>query len=253
MHRRWLLLAPLAAPHQLLQALHASRPSAADARSPFRYIARIHARGEFVCAGAYYREDIVITTATYARLQRHLYAVLVPAANASGLAYRATTVRGIDIHPRSLIATAPKYDLALLKLNRPEKRRTGLALAAGPAEIGRFLTMFGWGEEERDFDIYEIPVEIDLPVYHPAECARLLQDPLEPAVELCAGYTVGNRDAHFFPIGSPLLVYQYGVFHLVGLYSWAETYHRQYFPNVFTRIAPFRSWIHRKAKLYEDI
>lgn len=236
----------------LLQAIHPARPSDTGPGSPHRFVARIQLRGLFICAGAYYREDLVIATATHLRLAKVLYTVLLPFPNTTELDYRLVTIRGIDFHPGARISALPKNDLALVKLDRAGKAGTGLALDLldRGAEAGRFLTMFGWGEEDRNFEIYEVAMEIDLPIYHPVACARLVQDAIDPAAELCAGYSRGNRDAHFFPIGSPLMYHADGVFHLAGLYSWSETYRLQYYPNVFTRIASFHGWISEKMTTY---
>lgn len=228
------------------QALQTWPPAQVDPAGVFRFLARISKVQDFVCVGALYRADLIITTATYLQQPRALYRAHVPVANASQLAYAEIPIRGIEIHHKHTSAARPSYNLALVKLVRAEKESTGLLLDAGS---GGGLAMEGWGEVEQDFDTWEVAMQVPLLAMDPAACSRLYRHPIDPA-EMCAGSTI-EPQAHYFDNGSPLFYHRGDTFYLLGLYSWSEAAGQEYRPNVFTKVGSLGSWIDAKAHMYD--
>ncbi|KAJ9073831.1 Kallikrein 1- peptidase b1 [Entomophthora muscae] len=238
-----------------LRAIYPSQSAEMSKRSAHRFLAKIYLRDDFVCVGTMYRKDLAITTATYMMQPLHLYSVNVPVANKTAIVYTKSHILSVEINPGIRLSATPKHNLALVKLNRHESRFTGLRLDLMGLgfKLGQFMTMFGWGEEKRDSNYYEVSVEIDMPIFRTKTCAKVHRNKIDPESELCAGYSIGNGDAYNFSPASPLMYYYNSNFHLAGLYSWSETYNREYYPIVFTRISSHVAWIRRTDKAFDNI
>ncbi|KAJ9083201.1 hypothetical protein DSO57_1037106 [Entomophthora muscae] len=188
------------------QTLHSWSPIHEGPDSPFRFVVKIFKAEYFLCLGALYQEDLVITTATHIRLSKTLYTVYVPISNITHLNHVPFSIAGIEIHEANQnIPFTPKADLALIKLKRETVYPTGLNLDYGKlgANTGHSMFMVGWAREEIDFEMTDIAVQLNLPIHDPDDCARLNKGKWDPRVELCAGHAKVNHDAFYFLNGTP--------------------------------------------------
>ncbi|KAJ9076392.1 hypothetical protein DSO57_1026675 [Entomophthora muscae] len=175
-----------------LRAICPSQYAEMTKRSAHRFLAKIYLRDDFVCVGTLYRKDLAITTATYMMQPLHLYSVNVPVANKTAIVYTKSHILSVEINPGIRLSATPKHNLALVKLNQPQSEFTGLRLDLMGLgfKLGQFMTMFGWGEEKRGYSYYDVPLEIDIPIFRTKICARVHGNKIDPKSELCAGHSV---------------------------------------------------------------
>jgi len=147
-------------------------------------------------------------------------------------------------------------DVALLLLNEsvPASLVAPVALpdGTGPVDHGNQVVIVGWGTTDQDCKIYDTKLrEATVPMGQlaPDGCSTPGATPLSPEMDfnydrqICAGKVV-NEASKQLPScgdsGGPLLAQSAGGWTQVGIDSWG---YLQMFPEVFTRVSAYRSWI----------
>ncbi|KAI9988324.1 hypothetical protein PInf_021723 [Phytophthora infestans] len=132
------------------------------------------------------------------------------------------------------------YDVALLKLKTPIKRKTAKLCAADGSDnkVGTMGTVLGWGETEASDFISPILKQLTLPVISNAECGKFKKY-VGRVTEgmLCAG-TGNGKDTCKGDSGGPLLVDDNI---LIGCVSWGSKCGQQ--AGIFTRLTHVMDFI----------
>ncbi|ETM37502.1 hypothetical protein L914_15950 [Phytophthora nicotianae] len=133
------------------------------------------------------------------------------------------------------------YDVGLLKLEKPLKRKTAKLCAADGSdnEVGTMGTALGWGRTEKSGDVESaILQQVTLPIISNAECdkfkkyvGRVTED------MMCAG-TGNGKDTCKGDSGGPLLVNDDI---LIGCVSWGSKCGQQ--AGIFTRLTHVMDYI----------
>lgn len=223
---------------------------AAMAMANHRILAAVLYQGKTICGGALYRDDIVLTTAMHVQRPKGLYKVMTfPSRGKGGKLVEATfDVAGIKVHPGLVGDRHAKFNIAVIKLNRPESEPTGLALdSQGLSFAADAPVLIGWGVDEDTWgDIDELKA-IAVPIMAKDQCSAIHRNAVMPAQEFCAGSPDDNFDAYYLSQGSPLIQMVGANPVLLGLFSWAENYDSEFYPPVFVRTSAFVDWIRRVA------
>ncbi|KAJ9065867.1 Transmembrane protease serine 11D [Entomophthora muscae] len=221
---------------------------AAMAMTNHRILAAVIYQGKTICGGALYRDDIVLTTAMHVQRPKSLYKVKTfPTRGKGGKLVEAIfDIAGIKIHPSMVNDRHAKFNIAIIKLIRPESNPTGLTLdGEGISFSAETPVLIGWGVEEDTWgDIDELKA-INLSIFPKEKCSKIHRDSIVSSQEFCAGHPEDNFDAYYLSQGSPLIQMENNTPILLGLFSWAENYDEEFYPPVFTRTSAFVDWIRR--------
>ncbi len=152
------------------------------------------------------------------------------------------------------------FDIALVQLRGPfVSDAVPLPInsrANLPAEMS-YVRIAGYGRISEGFASFDPPSlrTVDLPVVPMTKCKQEydaglvdLPVPLNPSVQLCAGYIRGECDACQGDSGGPVVVFDsQGGPVQVGIVSFGMGCARGGIPGVYTRIAPFVQWMQSVA------
>nr|CAD7599492.1 unnamed protein product [Timema genevievae] len=106
---------------------------------------------------------------------------------------------------------------------------------------GLTATLIGWGLIYNDGPLSDVLQQVDLLTYSDTECEQLLYG-YPHAHNICAGVPGGGKGQCSGDSGGPLLVK--GV--QIGIVSWApKPCTEQDYPEVYTEVSYFISWINR--------
>jgi len=177
---------------------------------------------------------------------------------AEPLPHQEFNISDIRIHPNFNNATLVN-DLALLKLDRPARKRQNIDVVCIPEKEDSgdadedinncFVT--GWGRRTESSDHSVVLKEISVPMWNHERCNEALQAQFGPGytlpeTALCAG--AEGRDACDGDGGGPLVCGKQGQWYQVGIISFGIGCGRPGVPGVYTKVGAFNSWIEEKIQ-----
>ncbi|RWS21851.1 serine protease easter-like protein, partial [Leptotrombidium deliense] len=148
-----------------------------------------------------------------------------------------------------------KNDITVVKMKKPLKL-PGLKKGAGSINSAchptnslkpKTVTLSGWGRTSRKSTSgSNVLKTINLPVWTTKKCKK--KWPKVDNSQICVG-GVANQNSCQGDSGGPIVAMKGGKAYVVGLSSFGPTpCAKKGWPNVFTRIAHFNSWIKQKTR-----
>lgn len=174
---------------------------------------------------------------------------------AEPLPHQEFNISDIKIHPNFNNATLVN-DIALLKLERPAKRRQNIDVVcvaregelSVPEEQLTNCFVTGWGRRSESSEHSVVLKEISVPMWEHNTCSDALQSQFGPTYTLpesavCAG--AEGRDACDGDGGGPLVCENNGQWYQVGIVSFGIGCGREGVPGVYTKVGAFKSWLEK--------
>jgi len=174
---------------------------------------------------------------------------------AEPLPHKEFNISDIRIHPNFNNATLVN-DIALLKLDRPAKRRQNIDVVCVPGddvfsqpdEDIDNCWVTGWGRKTESSDHSVVLKEVSVPMWNHGKCNEALQAQFGPSYILpesavCAG--AEGRDACDGDGGGPLVCEKSGQWYQVGIISFGIGCGRPGVPGVYTKVGAFHSWLEK--------
>lgn len=165
-------------------------------------------------------------------------------------------VTDIVVHPGFNNSTLV-HDIALLRLERPAKRKQNIDVVCMPkpgdfnlnprrssAPVRCYVT--GWGRRTETSEHSLVLKEIKVPLWSHDTCNGALQAQFGPAYNLpttaiCAG--AEGRDACDGDGGGPLVCEKEGHWYQIGIVSFGIGCGRKNIPGVYTKVEAYEDWI----------
>ncbi|KXN68404.1 putative trypsin-like serine protease precursor [Conidiobolus coronatus NRRL 28638] len=205
------------------------------------------------CGGTLYNANTVITaahcsfeTASNYTVQSHRHNRTKTAAEEGGKVYN---VKKMIIHPEYNGDTF-RNDIAIWKLDTAaDNSETFVDLDSGSLgnQVGLINTVMGWGA--LDYNIRtrsDTLQEAQLPITDLEKCKKAYESEkttVNTTMMLCAGKDEGKPNPCYGDSGGPLGVLNNDRFTLVGIVSFGEKCGEPGYPEVFTRVSNYISWI----------
>lgn len=161
-------------------------------------------------------------------------------------------VKRIISHPKYIPDSGEVPDIALLELAR-DARAEPIELVHVRTSLDdpdTMATTIGWGRTSENGNSSKKLRQVSVPIMSNAACNRAYINAnrnFSAALEICAGYPTGGRDACQGDSGGPLIVDRgQGLSSLqVGVVSWGSGCARPDAPGVYARISRFVDWMTR--------
>ncbi|KAJ9052452.1 hypothetical protein DSO57_1034014 [Entomophthora muscae] len=177
------------------------------------YAAAIYSGETFLCSGAFYRQDIVISTGSCSQFPAEYYWVNKKASLRRGRKY---LVSSIHVHPLFQMFNAhTKYDIAIMSLYKSSSGPAMLNVDPGSLMDERSLAL---------------------------KIARG-ETAIDAASELCIAHSQIPGHGCFGDIGSPAIQNN----RLVGIQTWGDSCSDVNPKTVYTNVSYFSSWIKRSV------
>uniref|UniRef100_A0A0K2U057 Peptidase S1 domain-containing protein n=3 Tax=Lepeophtheirus salmonis TaxID=72036 RepID=A0A0K2U057_LEPSM len=170
---------------------------------------------------------------------------------AEPLRHEEFNVTDIVMHPGFNNSTLV-HDIALLKLERPAKRKQNIDVVCmpksrdfNPSQFARCYVT-GWGRRTETSEHSLVLKEIEVPLWSYTNCNGALKAQFGPAYSLpttaiCAG--AEGRDACDGDGGGPLVCEKEGKWYQIGIVSFGIGCGRKNIPGVYTKVSEYDSWI----------
>ncbi|GFT80300.1 clotting factor B [Nephila pilipes] len=156
-------------------------------------------------------------------------------------------------------------DIALLKLERPVVFNNYVMPVCLPSPSvplmedeeleGKKVTVMGWGDESYGGKTSRVLKEASFPIVSRESCNtsyfRVASNRFPRGITasmLCAGAPNGGKDACQGDSGGPLTTIQGGRHTQVGIVSFGYKCGDKEYPGVYTKVAPYLSWIAQNAR-----
>ncbi|XP_035223833.1 clotting factor B-like [Stegodyphus dumicola] len=215
----------------------------------------------FLCGAAVINEKHLVTaahcfqTSGRGRVQTARYVVRVGSIKAmEGSLY---LIDSIIIHPE--YKRREHYnDIAVIRLKDSMDFSTNVRPICLPnsSEIrgkklkGRDVTVTGWGDLEFGGQRASILREVTVKVMDLPSCNQSYADMRGTTIPqgltsqfICAGVPEGGKDACQRDSGGPLMLFENGAWHLVGVVSFGYQCAQAGYPGVYTRITSYLQWL----------
>ncbi|XP_026686873.1 serine proteinase stubble [Diaphorina citri] len=162
-------------------------------------------------------------------------------------------VRKINVHPYfKFTPQADRYDVAVLRLDRPVQYMPHIAPICLPEKGEDFLGQFGWaagwGALQAGSRLRPKTLQaVDVPIIDNRQCERwhksnginvVIYDEM-----MCAGYRGGAKDSCQGDSGGPLMMERTGRWFLIGIVSAGYSCAQQGQPGIYHRVAYTVDWI----------
>ncbi|KAJ9070524.1 hypothetical protein DSO57_1007148 [Entomophthora muscae] len=199
------------------------------------YAAAIYSGETFLCSGAFYRQDIVISTGSCSQFPAEYYWVNKKASLRRGRKY---LVSSIHVHPLFQMFNAhTKYDIAIMTLYKSSSGPAMLNVDPGSLMD---VTLYGWGTFSSltpTSHLLKTPGKI-LSI---EDCQG--ETAIDAASELCIAHSQIPGHGCFGDIGSPAIQNN----QLVGIQTWGDSCSDVNPKTVYTNVSYFSSWIKRSV------
>ncbi|XP_075219869.1 chymotrypsin-like protease CTRL-1 [Lycorma delicatula] len=162
-------------------------------------------------------------------------------------------VRKISVHPYfKFTPQADRFDVAVLRLDRPVQYMPHIAPICLPEKGEDFLGQFGWaagwGALQAGSRLRPKTLQaVDVPVIDNRLCERwhksnginvIIYDEM-----MCAGYRGGGKDSCQGDSGGPLMLERTGRWYLIGIVSAGYSCAQRGQPGIYHRVAHTVDWI----------
>ncbi|XP_039298319.1 uncharacterized protein LOC111043398 isoform X1 [Nilaparvata lugens] len=162
-------------------------------------------------------------------------------------------VRKISVHPYfKFTPQADRFDVAVLRLDRPVQYMAHIAPICLPEKGEDFLGQFGWaagwGALQAGSRLRPKTLQaVDVPVIDNRLCERwhksnginvIIYDEM-----MCAGYRGGGKDSCQGDSGGPLMMERTGRWYLIGIVSAGYSCAQRGQPGIYHRVAHTVDWI----------
>ncbi|XP_035208066.1 serine proteinase stubble-like [Stegodyphus dumicola] len=215
----------------------------------------------FLSAGSLINEHFVLTAAhvfTSDDLRSSSYVVMLGTHTAKE-AVAEYMVTSVIRHPEY----QQRYyynDIALLRLDRPVSFNDYVMPICLPSPtapllrdenlVGKNVTVMGWGDDSYGGVTSRVLKEATVPIVSRRSCndsyVRVASNRFPKGITenmLCAGSPNGGKDACQGDSGGPLTSMENGRYTQVGIVSFGYKCGDKEFPGVYTKVAPYLSWI----------
>lgn len=158
-----------------------------------------------------------------------------------------TIVKWVD-HPNY---GSPRYqnDIAIAELDLPSQYAPINLFTHQPdienlEQVGKMLTVSGWGRLSSGGALAQKLQKVDVPVISNEKCQQMYPNEDIGANQFCAAYPNGGKDSCGGDSGGPVVGTDiYGDKYLVGLVSWGYGCADARHPGVYARVSHFQEWI----------
>ncbi|GFX60017.1 clotting factor B [Trichonephila clavipes] len=157
------------------------------------------------------------------------------------------------------------HDIALLRLERPVVFNNYVMPVCLPSPSlplmddedleGKKVTVMGWGDESFGGKTSRVLKEASFPIVSRQSCNssyfRVASNRFPRGIiasMLCAGAPNGGKDACQGDSGGPLATVQSGRHTQVGIVSFGYKCGDKEYPGVYTKVAPYLTWIAQNAR-----
>lgn len=200
------------------------------------------------CGGIIYKQQSILTAAhcIYKR-EENSFVVVAGTDNRSGADGFIARVKQIITHENYNPALS-ENDIALVILDTPLLLNgittSAVTLASNEPKADTLAVVSGWGATSEDGANSLKLQEVEVNIIDRAKCDasygynRIGED------VLCAGSSIGGKDACQYDSGGPLMSSN----ELVGIASWAIGCGRPDYPGVYTNVVYFKNWIENSLK-----
>ncbi|XP_050430790.1 uncharacterized protein LOC126839495 isoform X1 [Adelges cooleyi] len=162
-------------------------------------------------------------------------------------------VRKISVHPFfKFTPQADRFDVAVLKLDRPVQYMPHIAPICLPDKGEDFLGQYGWaagwGALQAGSRLRPKTLQaVDVPIIDNRQCERwhksnginvIIYDEM-----MCAGYREGSKDSCQGDSGGPLMLEKTGRWYLIGIVSAGYSCAQRGQPGIYHRVAMTVDWI----------
>ncbi|CAH0394420.1 unnamed protein product [Bemisia tabaci] len=162
-------------------------------------------------------------------------------------------VRKINVHPYfKFTPQADRFDVAVLRLDRPVQYMPHIAPICLPEKGEDFLGQFGWaagwGALQAGSRLRPKTLQaVDVPIIDNRQCERwhksnginvVIYDEM-----MCAGYRGGTKDSCQGDSGGPLMMERTGRWYLIGIVSAGYSCAQRGQPGIYHRVAQTVDWI----------
>lgn len=162
-------------------------------------------------------------------------------------------VRDVRVHPLfRFTPQADRYDVAVLRLDRPAAPQPHIAPICLPARgepaLGRIGWAAGWGALQPGSRLRPKTLQaVDVPVIDSRQCERWHKaNGINVVIYeemLCAGYRGGGKDSCQGDSGGPLMTEKAGRWYLIGIVSAGYSCAQRGQPGIYHRVAHTVDWI----------
>ncbi|XP_078508708.1 serine protease 27-like isoform X2 [Lissotriton helveticus] len=164
-----------------------------------------------------------------------------------------SALKQIIVNSNYSSATGSAGDIALVQLQTPVAYSDFILPVLIPSASlqipdGMMCWVTGWGTINQNGDTLPYPwylQEVSVPIVPTATCKTSYSDILYDMI--CAGYTVGGKDACQGDSGGPLVCKFTNAWILVGIVSWGSGCAQANYPGVYTRVSVYINWITQNA------
>ncbi|KAK3930135.1 Serine proteinase stubble [Frankliniella fusca] len=162
-------------------------------------------------------------------------------------------VREIRVHPYfKFTPQADRYDVAVLRLDRPVQYMPHIAPICLPQKGADFLGQYGWaagwGALQAGSRLRPKTLQaVDVPVIDNRLCEKWHQSNGINVIiydeMMCAGYRGGGKDSCQGDSGGPLMMEKTGRWYLIGIVSAGYSCAQRGQPGIYHRVAHTVDWI----------
>jgi trypsin len=114
-------------------------------------------------------------------------------------------------------------------------------------KVGNFLNVIGWGSNQAQGEGSAKLKQVLVPITDNKTCQQAYLQPayrpINPELQLCAGYPDGGKDACTGDSGGPAFVMQGSRATIVGITSFGKGCALANAPGVYTRVAGVKDWV----------
>ncbi|XP_065218770.1 uncharacterized protein LOC135844482 isoform X2 [Planococcus citri] len=162
-------------------------------------------------------------------------------------------VRKINVHPYfKFTPQADRFDVAVLRLDRPVQYMPHIAPICLPEKDEDFLGQYGWaagwGALQAGSRLRPKTLQaVDVPIIDNRQCERWHKSNGINVViyeeMMCAGYRGGSKDSCQGDSGGPLMLEKTGRWYLIGIVSAGYSCAQRGQPGIYHRVAHTVDWI----------
>ncbi|KXN74420.1 trypsin-like serine protease [Conidiobolus coronatus NRRL 28638] len=226
----------------------------------YPWMASLQWKGNHVCGGTLYGNNMVITAAHCSSGDINQFTVVL---------HRHNLGRSLMEEQAMVFKVSQRYvheqynplsnfnDVALWKLegSYPNPTKSIILDDGKHADAAKSLFGIGWGRTRVDGPLSPVLMQVELPITAYEECSNVMKEQgysISNELQICAGTQQGGKDTCQGDSGGPLIYSNDNQHILVGITSFGISCAQPGLPGVYTRITGVSNWIASKAKLIQS-